>query len=136
MNSPGSWTMIPMNRIIRTLVVDDSPVLRQSLRRFLEDRGPFQVVAEEAGAEAVVESAVREKPDLVVIDVKMPGADVWSIVRTIKALPDAPKVVILTLEDDGMTRGSALDAGADATCGKQRAWEDLLPMLVNLFPGA
>ncbi|GGK14992.1 DNA-binding response regulator [Pilimelia terevasa] len=98
--------------MIRVLVVDDEELVRSGLRMILEASDDLSVVAEARdGAEAVA-AAGRHRPDVVLMDVRMPGTDGLAAAAAITALPDAPKVVMLTTFDLDEYVHAALRAGA------------------------
>lgn len=82
--------------MIRVLIADDERLVRCGLRRILESDGGISVVAEAGdGAEAVT-AAARCRPDVVLMDVRMPGTDGLTAAGRIAAGPSPPKVVMLT----------------------------------------
>ncbi|GAA3126094.1 hypothetical protein GCM10020001_054030 [Nonomuraea salmonea] len=85
--------------MIRVLVVDDEELVRSGLRLILEASGDIAVAGEARdGAEAV--SAVRRlRPEVVLMDVRMPGLDGLAAAARILALPEPPKVIMLTTFD-------------------------------------
>jgi DNA-binding NarL/FixJ family response regulator len=95
----------------RVLVADDHAPTRDDLRRVLDDDDRFVVCAEAADAAEAVQAALREKPDICLIDISMPGngmAAVWEIAAR---MPQA-KIVILTVSDNESSLFAALQAGA------------------------
>lgn len=88
-----------MNRL---LIVDDHPVVREGLKAFLDMQPDLQVVAE-AGSLAELEALPDVRPDLVLIDLRLPDGNGLSALQRLKSLPGGPKVIVLT---------SYLDAGA------------------------
>ncbi|MET9094468.1 response regulator transcription factor [Streptomyces cyaneofuscatus] len=97
---------------VRIVVVDDEQLIRMAVRLVLDGESDLTVVAEAAdGEEALV--AVREKaPDVVLIDVRMPGRDGVSWTRELLALDRPPRVVVLTAFDSDALVLDALRAGA------------------------
>ncbi|WP_432147246.1 response regulator transcription factor [Streptomyces sp. bgisy029] len=97
---------------VRVVVVDDEQLIRMAVRLVLDGESDLTVVAEAAdGEEALV--AVREKtPDVVLIDVRMPGRDGVSWTRELLALDRPPRVIVLTAFDSDALVLDALRAGA------------------------
>jgi two-component system, NarL family, response regulator LiaR len=97
---------------IRVLIADDHAVVRQGLRTFLELQGDIEVVADVADGEAALEAAAKHQPDVVLMDLVMPGVGgVEAIGRLRDAQPQA-RVLVLTsfLDDDKLF--PAVRAGA------------------------
>ena len=97
---------------IRVLIADDHPVVRRGLRALLSTVNGFEVVGEAAdGAEAVREAQLT-RPDVVLMDVRMPDLDGVEATRRIrKAVPETA-VLMLTMYDDDATVFTAMQAGA------------------------
>jgi len=85
---------------IRVLVVDDHDVVREGIRHVLEATEEFRVVAEAANGAEALERAMGERPDVVLLDLSMPGTPGLEVVRQLRAqLPDT-RVLILSVHDD------------------------------------
>ena len=82
--------------MIRVLVVDDHPVVRQGLRAFLGSRSGIEVVGEASDGEGAVAAAADLRPDVVLMDLVMPGTDGLEATRRITAGDGAPAVLVLT----------------------------------------
>lgn len=87
-----------MSAKARVLIVDDEPVARRGLRRLLGDREGIEIVGEAADGAAAVELIRRHRPDLVFLDIQMPGLDGFGVVRAVGALA-MPCVVFVTAFD-------------------------------------
>ncbi|MCZ7534379.1 MAG: response regulator transcription factor [Acidimicrobiia bacterium] len=97
---------------IRILIVDDHPVVRAGLRAVIESQDDFLVVGEATTGEEAVRRVERDKPDLVLMDLQMPGMGGAVATRQICKFDPAPFVVVLTTYDSDADILSALDAGA------------------------
>ena len=98
--------------MIRVVVVDDEQLVRSGLRMILESAGDVEVVGEAADGGAAVDQVRLHRPDAVLMDIRMPAMDGLAATREITALPDPPKVVMLTtFELDEYVR-TALENGA------------------------
>jgi DNA-binding NarL/FixJ family response regulator len=95
----------------RVLVVDDQALFREGLRAMLALQG-IEVVAEAANGEEAVTLASDLSPDVVLMDLRMPGLDGVEATRRIAKLPLAPRVLVLTTFDDDEPVFEALRAGA------------------------
>ncbi|MFK4083984.1 response regulator [Kribbella sp. NPDC020789] len=96
----------------RLLIVDDEALVRAGLKMILESDDDLEVVAEaDDGAEAAA-MVTRHRPDVVLMDIRMPRLDGLAATRAVQALPDPPKVVVLTTFDLDDYVFRALQAGA------------------------
>jgi DNA-binding NarL/FixJ family response regulator len=102
---------------VRVAIVEDHGLVRAGLRTSLESAG-MRVVAEAADGVTAFDAIARAKPDVAVIDLGLPGKDGIALTREVKALTDAPRVVILTMQELDEEVLAALSAGADAYCVK------------------
>lgn len=88
-----------MNRPLRLLIVDDHPVVRDGLRGMLAGHAEFEVLGEAADGDQAVRLAEKLQPDLVMMDLRMPGTDGVSATAQIKTRWPAIKVLVLTTYD-------------------------------------
>ena len=111
---------------IRVLIVDDHQVVRQGLRTFLELQTQIEVVGEAADGSAAVQLVRQLEPDIVLMDLVMPGCDGVSATRQIAQLGLGTRVIVLTsfAEDDKVF--PAIQAGAASYLLKDVPPEDLL----------
>ena len=106
---------------IRVLVVDDHAVVRAGLRRVLDAESDIETVGEAANADRAVFEAMEHKPDVVLMDVMMPGkSGIEGMPALMQAVPDA-KVLILSMQDDPRYVQEAFDAGASGYILKEAA---------------
>jgi DNA-binding NarL/FixJ family response regulator len=101
-----------MNTTIRVVLVDDQAMVRQGLRMILEAEPHLRVVGEAADGGEGVELVRRARPDVVLLDVRMPRMDGIAACEIICATPDAPRVLMLTTFDPEDYVYAALRAGA------------------------
>jgi len=118
---------------MRVVVVDDSEVFRNALGVYLGGTLAMAVVAEVASGEQAVVAAAEMAPDLVLMDVRMPGIGGLAATRLIKELSEHPRVVLMTANDAEDVRDAALAAGADGALAKHRIQSDLPRLLRGLF---
>jgi two-component system response regulator MprA len=109
---------------VRILVVDDTLALRTSLRRALAHEG-YDVALSPNGNDAL-HVISDQRPDLVILDVVMPGLDGVGVCRALRLAGDATPVLLLTVRDGVADRVAGLDAGADDYLVKPFALEELL----------
>jgi two-component system KDP operon response regulator KdpE len=105
------------------LVVDDEPQIRRVLRSTLSSQG--YVITEAKTGEEAVEIARKEKPDLILLDVNMPGMGGIEACRELRRMSEAP-IIVLTVRNAERDKVLALDAGADDYVVKPFGIEELL----------
>jgi len=98
----------------KILIVDDREVVRKELRNLLDLAGTVTVVGEAADGWEAIRQAKALNPDIVLMDLDMPGLDGFEATRQIKALQLARTVIIITVYADAVSQQKAQEAGADA----------------------
>jgi len=111
---------------VKVLIADDHGIVRSGIRLLLERQPDIDVVAEAADGLQARELAVRERPDLAILDVKMPKLTGLQATREIKAQAPEVAVLILSMHDDERYLFEALKAGASGYVLKTQADTDLL----------
>lgn len=107
--------------MIRVVLADDHAVVRTGLRLLLDGTGDIEVVAEAGDGEGAVRAARLERPDVVLLDVVMPGlTGIEATPRVLQAAPGA-KVLILSMQDDPSYVREAFAAGASGYVLKEAA---------------
>lgn len=97
---------------LRVVLVDDEELVRVALRVVLEREADITVVAEAHDAASALVAVERHRPDVVLLDVRMPGRDGINVARHLAARPDPPGVLMLTTFDCGDAVLGAMKAGA------------------------
>jgi DNA-binding NarL/FixJ family response regulator len=118
---------------VRVLVADDHPLTRVGIGLALEGEG-FEVCAEAGDADGAVEAAVRERPDLCLLDVSMPGGGIRAAEMILDRVPESV-VVMVTAASDDETLFAALRAGAQGFLVKDRALGRLPQALAGVLEG-
>jgi DNA-binding NarL/FixJ family response regulator len=110
---------------VRVLVVDDHDLFRQGMRKLLESEG-LEVVAEASSGERAVDLAQAHEPDVVVMDLHMPGGSGMEAIRELRSRGVDPGILVLTvsLDDDDVL--AALEAGADGYLLKDAATREIV----------
>lgn len=97
---------------IRVAIADDHPIVRNGLRALLDSLPGYEVVAEAADGDAAVREVLRTKPDVVLMDVRMPGRDGIEATRRLRSVVPETAVLVVTMLDDDDTVFAAMRAGA------------------------
>lgn len=119
---------------IRVVLADDHTMLRQSLRKSLEDRG-LTIVAEAGNGEEAVEAAVAHNPDVVLMDLTMPVMDGVTATRTIRSRHPNINVVVLTMHADESLLADAVKAGAAAYLVKDCSMSEVVDTIEKVVSG-
>ncbi len=115
------------------LIADDHPVYRKGLRHLLEPS--FEVVCEAREGGEAVEKAVAKKPDVVVMDISMPGMDGIEAARQIKEQLPKTGVVVISAADDDQRIFDAIQAGASGYIVKDDEPENMVQAILNAAQG-
>jgi DNA-binding NarL/FixJ family response regulator len=120
---------------VRVLLCDDHELVRRGLRALLETDLTIEVVGEASSADEAVTSSVTTTPDVVVMDVRMPGRSGIEACRDIRAHREQTRVLILTSFADDEALFSAIMAGASGYVLKQIHGNDLLTAIHRVSKG-
>ncbi len=118
---------------IRVLLVDDNSEFLNSAARFLSMDPNIEIVGRALSGEDALEQIQLTNPDLVLMDLVMPGMNGLETTLHIKARPSAPRVVLLTLHDQPEYRTAAEGVRADGFIAKTEFGTQLLPLIHKLF---
>jgi DNA-binding NarL/FixJ family response regulator len=120
---------------IRIVLCDDHTVVRTGLRRLLEDQPGFDVVGEAATAEDALSLVGTTQPDVVLMDLSLPGDDGIAATRSIRAEHPGTRVLVLTMHDDVAYLREAFAAGAAGYVVKKAADVELVAALRTVACG-
>lgn len=125
-----------MDTLLKVLIADDHPLMLQGIRRALEASEGIEVVGEARCGEEVLALVERRKPDLVLLDLHMPGLDGLHCVAEIKRAWPEIKTVVISASDDRASIDSSLLAGASAYILKSVSPMDIPSVLRQASMGA
>ncbi len=121
--------------MIRILLADDHSIVRDGLRRIVEEDGAMEVVAEASDGKEAIQKVAATRPDVAVVDISMPGFDGLEVVSRLKdSNPDLP-VLILTMHEEAQYVVRAIEAGAMGYLTKQSAPEQLVTAIRRIHEG-
>jgi CheY-like chemotaxis protein len=121
---------------LRVLVVDDSRVFVGTLRRLLQTLPGIEIAGVATSGEEAVDLAEQLHPDLVLMDLAMPGMDGLKASEALDKLPARPVIIIMSIHDLPRYRRAARAAGADAFVTKSDLFSQLEPLIRHLLSGA
>jgi DNA-binding NarL/FixJ family response regulator len=117
---------------LRILIADDHEIVRRGLRTLLSSRPGWTVCAEAATGREAIAQAAQQRPDIVVMDISMPGLNGLEATRKIRKMLPKAEVAILSLHYSDQLVREVLDAGAHAYILKSDATRDLLKAIEAL----
>lgn len=121
--------------MIRLALADDQTLVRQGLRRLLEFAPDVEVVAEAADGEAALTMVSRSRPDVLLLDVRMPGLDGVQVLETLRARQELPPTLMLTTFNDDVALLRSLKAGARGFVLKDVSLDQLLEDIRRVLAG-
>ncbi len=121
--------------MIKVLLADDHSIVREGLRKILEDSDEIEVIAEAADGETALDKVLNNKPDVAVIDISMPGMDGLEVVTRLTSYCSKVPVLILTMHDEEQYVIRAIEAGAMGYVTKQSAPEQLVAAVKKIHAG-
>jgi DNA-binding NarL/FixJ family response regulator len=122
-------------RTIRVMLVDDDPMVRMGLRHMLGAATDLEVVAEVSDGDEVIAAVQAHRPDVIVLDVRMARVGGIETIATVKARPEAPKVLMFTVFDHDDVAQRAIRAGADGFLLKTASPEEICGGIRNVAGG-
>ena len=123
------------DRTLRLLVVDDHPIVREGLRTLLAEESAIECIGEAASGEEAVRLAQEARPDVILMDLMMPGMDGVEAIRRIRERDPQMQIVALTSFSEEQTVRSAIEAGAVGYLLKDVLRDELLRAIRNAAAG-
>jgi DNA-binding NarL/FixJ family response regulator len=121
--------------VIRVVLIDDQTLVRRGIRSLLELAGDVTIVAEAADGEDGLAAIAREKPDVVLLDVRMPKKSGLDVLRALQSGGPAPPVILLTTFDDDEVLLAGVRAGARGYLLKDVSLEQLTEAIRTVAAG-
>jgi len=120
---------------MRILIADDHGVLRAGLRALLSDGSDIEVVGEAADGSQTLRLAADLKPDVILLDVSLPDMTGIEVTRQLQQIPDAGRVLILTVHEDESLLQEAIRAGAAGYIIKRAVESELIDAIRAVWRG-
>ena len=132
-DGPGSSG--PERAKIKIVVADDHPIFRDGLCKLLALEEDFQVVAQAQDGKQVLEVLQEYEPDILLLDLKMPGIDGLATLQRLQAMKHRTKVIVLTASEDKNEFIQAMKFGTSGIVLKQTATELLIKSIRKVYAG-
>jgi len=120
---------------IRVILVDDHPVVRDGYRRLLEQMPNIKILAEADSGEAGYDHYRKLAPDVVVLDINMPGIGGLETIRRIKAFDDKARILVFSMHSNEIMIQRALEAGALGYLTKQGGMGQMVQAVQQVAKG-
>ncbi|MFB3777791.1 MAG: response regulator [Bryobacteraceae bacterium] len=121
--------------LIKVLIADDHPIVREGLRRLLSLEDDVEVVGEAADGEATVALSEKFEPDIVLLDLRMPGMDGFGALQRIQRLGKKTRVIVLTASEDKNEFVQAMKLGCSGIVLKQTASDLIIKSIRKVHAG-
>ena len=126
---------VPGPKKIRVLIVDDHPIVRQGLRRLLELEGDIEVAGEADNGRTAIEMVEDTQPDVVLLDLKMPGMDGLAALQTLQHSSHKPRIIVLTASEDKNEWVQAMKLGCSGIVVKQTQPDLIVKSIRKVYTG-
>ncbi|KTD51426.1 response regulator GacA [Legionella quinlivanii] len=127
--------VVKEHRLIKVLIVDDHVFVRMGIRRLLEDLPDMSVVAEAESGEQALTQVKLHKPDVILLDMKMPGIDGWEVTRRLKKSNPQVKIIAVTALCAEPLPSRVLQLGAMGYVTKESSAEEMAAAIRKVAKG-
>jgi two-component system invasion response regulator UvrY len=121
--------------LIRVLIADDHPVVRRGLKRILEDETDMEVMGEARNGQEALDLISKEKCDVVILDIEMPGRSGLDVLNDLKQYRPKLPVLVLSIHPEEQFAVRVLRAGAVGYLSKESAPEELVTAVRRVYGG-
>ena len=121
--------------MIRIMVADDHPVVREGIRKLLELEDDLQVIGEASDGRELLEKVGQLDPDIVLLDLKMPGMDGLAVLQSLQHVKGKSKIIVLTASEDKNEWVQAMKLGCSGIVVKQTPPEMIVKSIRKVFGG-
>ena len=120
---------------IRILLADDHPIVREGYLRLLERQPDFSVIAEACDGEAALDAFINHSPDIVLMDISMPGAGGLAAVEAILSRDPTARIIVVSMHQGAIFAQKAMAAGARGFVSKSSPPEELINVISRVMSG-
>lgn len=111
--------------MVRLLLVEDHHLVRRGMCALLDEIGAYEIVTEVHHYSEIISAIEHHSPDVVLLDLYLPDGNTLDLIQTIRHLPNQPRVLILSMQDDAYTVQMVLNHGADGFLSKRSVKQEL-----------
>lgn len=119
----------------KVFIVEDHPVFREGLAQIINSEGDMIVCGEAEDAEQALEAIARLKPDLVLVDITLPGKSGLELIKDLRARNGGVKLLVLSMHDEALYADRVLRAGGDGYIMKEEDPEEVVHAIRDLLGG-
>jgi DNA-binding NarL/FixJ family response regulator len=119
----------------KVFIVEDHPVFREGLVQIINSEGDLTVCGEAANAEQALEAIPNLKPDLVLVDISLPGKSGLELIKDLRARNGGVKLLVLSMHDEALYADRVLRAGGDGYIMKQEDPEEVVDAIRDVLSG-
>jgi DNA-binding NarL/FixJ family response regulator len=127
--------MAKSNTRTRILIVDDHPLFRDGLRRFIDSQTDMVCCAEADSVQTVLDAVNQHNPDLILLDLRLRGEDSMETLKNLTTQDSKRKILVLSQKDESLYAEPVLRAGARGYIMKEEATEELLSAIHSVLRG-
>jgi DNA-binding NarL/FixJ family response regulator len=119
----------------RVFIVEDHPVFREGLLRLLQTEGDLEVCGEAGDYEKGLEGIKKQKPDIVLVDLELPGKSGLELIKKIRALKLPVKLLVVSMYDEALYADRVLRAGGDGYIMKEENPQEIIHAIHDILDG-
>lgn len=119
----------------RIFLIDDHALVREGIKRMLTEDGDLTVCGEAASSRGVLSELERTKPDLLLLDISLPGADGIELIKDLKAQSPDIRILVVSMHDEDLYAERVIRAGASGYLMKQSPYELLMAAVRKVLAG-
>lgn len=120
---------------MKTVIVDDHPVVREGLRRLMECEPQLEVIGEASNGQMALEAVRALHPDLLVLDINMPVMNGLEVLRHLRTEANTVQIILLSNHSDTSYVDAALEMGANGYVGKDSGFDVLMLAIESVRGG-
>jgi two-component system response regulator DevR len=117
---------------MRILIADDNQLVRRGISGLLSNEKNWELCGEASNSAEIFQNVAKLRPDVVLLDVRMPGTSGLEVARLLRAESPEIKIIIMSQHDPNQLVPHAIQAGADACVDKARIGTDLVPTIKSI----